>query len=71
MKQQALKFAAGITYYNPDEACLSRLRRYLDIFDMVFIYDNSEDNSNNDNNINNSTQNSGEIIEFTKKNSSK
>lgn len=45
MNKQVLKFAAGITYYNPDDACLNRLERYLNIFDMVFIYDNSEDNS--------------------------
>lgn len=36
------KIAAGITYYYPSKECLNRLNEYLDVFDMVFIYDNSE-----------------------------
>lgn len=37
-----LRFAAGITYFYPDKKCLQRLDQYLDVFDAVYIYDNTD-----------------------------
>ncbi len=39
-----MKFAVGITLYNPDHICLENIKKYLNSFDKVIIYDNSFNN---------------------------
>ena len=34
--------SCGITLYNPDEQIIEKIREYLNVFDTVYIYDNSE-----------------------------
>ena len=37
-----MKFAAGITLYNPTVENIRHVKEYVNLFDKVFIYDNSE-----------------------------
>lgn len=37
-----MKFAVGITLYNPADENIRHIKEYVDLFDKVFIYDNSE-----------------------------
>ena len=39
-----MKFAVGITLFNPDHLCLENIKKYLNSFDKVIIYDNSLNN---------------------------
>lgn len=34
--------SCGITLYNPDEKIIEKIKEYLDVFDAVYIFDNSE-----------------------------
>ncbi len=39
-----MKYAAGITLYNPSVSQINHIKQYSTIFDKVFVFDNSEPN---------------------------
>lgn len=57
-----LIFACAVTIYNPTKECIDNIRKYKDSFDMVFIYDNSDNNSSSKNEESLQTADSKNII---------
>lgn len=43
LKKQNIKFCAGITLYYPEEKCLTKINKYAEVFDKIFVYDNTDD----------------------------
>ena len=37
-----MKYACGITLYNPTDDIVERINNYSDVFDLVYLFDNTE-----------------------------
>ena len=48
-----MKFAVGITLYNPTDENIQNILNYMQIFDIIFIYDNSTNNESYQDLLNN------------------